>query len=349
MSELEALLPASVADERGRAFVQVLLERFAMIDLSTLLINRVDSTPANALPALGWQFGLIGAEGWHLADDVDQKRELIRRAVLLQRRRGTPWAVKEALRALGFPAASIQEGQPRLLMDGTTTFDAATTLSGDTRWALFGITVDVGEERGLTGRDRELVRQTVAAWKNARSELSRVAFRATVADSVTVVDALPMRARSPATDPVRWGRGEVALLDGTRSFNQGTRTICDGSIRADATARLTGHRGSPGSMGAERATLLMRARSRVRERVSAAVAMDGRSACDGVLSCGDNPGCYELIAVRSVRRTRLDGRLTMNGSRANEARMDGRAVCDGSVVMEAPARLSGTRRMLLAS
>lgn len=92
------VLPAGIGDERGKALA-ALVERFAAIDLTKLLIYRVDTVEASALPHLVDQFDL--------EDFVDATtpettvRRLIKQAIELRRYMGTPWAVRRTLEAFG--------------------------------------------------------------------------------------------------------------------------------------------------------------------------------------------------------------------------------------------------------
>lgn len=349
MSESDVLVPPALAgDARSRAFVALVVERFGALDMPALLVNRLDSTPPVALAALGWQYGLIGTEGWGLAESDASRRDLIRRAVQLHRRKGTPWAVRAALQALGFPSVRFDEGRDRLLLDGAAALGGQSSLDGDTRWALFGVTVDVGEERGLTSADRISVVSAVLAWKNARSHLDRVAFAATLTERVEAGETLSVRGRAPADDPVSWGRGAVVLLDGRTLLNRAAVFTWDGSLSLDGTATLNGQRGGVQTLDGTRETVDLRARARSSEEVSAVVYLDGLARCDGSIRCGANVGCYEVLDARTVRRTRLDGRWALDGARVGAWRLDGRRTLDGLLALSAPLRLWGTRREHLA-
>jgi Phage tail protein (Tail_P2_I) len=110
--------PPSIDDARTRALM-VLIERLGAIDLTPLLVYRIDSVPAGALPFLAWQFDILSPL-WQLiapnnssveASATEAARNLIKLAISLHRVRGTPYAIKTALAALGWPGAAILEGQ----------------------------------------------------------------------------------------------------------------------------------------------------------------------------------------------------------------------------------------------
>lgn len=61
------LLPPPLArDERFSILANIAAERFAQIDLTTLLVYLVDLVDASALPSLAEQFHVQGLEGWLL-------------------------------------------------------------------------------------------------------------------------------------------------------------------------------------------------------------------------------------------------------------------------------------------
>ena len=56
MAELQ--IPPSINDTRSQALMD-LVERLGEIDLTPLLVYRIDSVPAAALPFLAWQFDIL--------------------------------------------------------------------------------------------------------------------------------------------------------------------------------------------------------------------------------------------------------------------------------------------------
>ncbi len=102
-------LPPSVRDLRGTA-IEAIANRMAQIDLSPLLIYRIATTPAAAIPFLAWQFDVLSPMYQLLAPGADQ-RQIVQNAIALKRFMGTPYAVKTALANLGWPNATILEGQ----------------------------------------------------------------------------------------------------------------------------------------------------------------------------------------------------------------------------------------------
>lgn len=170
------LLPSGINDERHRALLEV-LERLDALDLVPLLVYRIDSVPAEALYALAWQWEVTGVAGWDLATTDEQRRELLRRAIEMHRHKGTPWAITEALRAVGFPSVSLDEGFGRPTYNGAFVHDSSTTHSSGTWWGYFrAIIGEADDRRAITPAVRRLLVRIIDTWKNARSELLQIRF-----------------------------------------------------------------------------------------------------------------------------------------------------------------------------
>src|SRR5260370_35078760 len=136
----QLIIQPSINDVRSNALLE-LIERLGILDLTPLLVYRLDSTPDDALMLLAWQFDILGPE-WQLGaatvesvdnltdidvitnvdsltsrggaaglSDFDSLRALLRAAIPLHRTRGTPYAMKTALTTLGWAAGTIREGQ----------------------------------------------------------------------------------------------------------------------------------------------------------------------------------------------------------------------------------------------
>jgi P2-related tail formation protein len=130
----------SINDVRSQALLQ-LTQRLGTLDLSPMLVYRLDSTPDSALAMLAWQFDMLAPQ-WQLGattsesvdalanidtltnvdtlslpgaaagvSDYASWRTLLGAAIPLHRTRGTPFAIKTALSALGWNNATLQEGQ----------------------------------------------------------------------------------------------------------------------------------------------------------------------------------------------------------------------------------------------
>jgi P2-related tail formation protein len=196
MPELSAA--PSINDTRTQALLE-LISRLAALDLTTLLVYRIDSVVDAALPFLAWQFDILsplwqliapvalGVDALTNIDlliDVDNliesgglvaelvlteaaQRELLKSAIALHRFRGTPWAIKQALASLGWTTVSLLEGQ---------TSWGGTTYPANQGWAVFRVMIDLAAGQGVS---IGAVSTAVAAanfFKPARAWLDSVRF-----------------------------------------------------------------------------------------------------------------------------------------------------------------------------
>lgn len=198
MAELQ--IPPSINDSRSQALAQ-LAARLSQVDLVPLLVYRIDSVPAEALPALAWQFDILSPLWQAVAPavtsvdaltnideltDIDiltegtpggqspqeqavtaAQRALIMAAIELHRYRGTPWVIKRALAALGWSSVSIVEGQSS--WGGTQYPDSQ-------GWAVFRVLVQLDEGRQLDADAIDSAAAAVNFFKPARSWLDSIWF-----------------------------------------------------------------------------------------------------------------------------------------------------------------------------
>ena len=85
-------------------------KRLNQLDKSQIMTSFVDLVPVAFLELLAEKWSVTGYDGWLLAESVEAKRKLIKRAVELHRYKGTPWAMREIIRQLGFGEVEIIEG-----------------------------------------------------------------------------------------------------------------------------------------------------------------------------------------------------------------------------------------------
>ena len=183
MQDKTTILASSVnAIQNVTVFDRMIQSRLAAIDLSAMCMYLIDVCPVEALPILAKQFDMLGFNGWILCDTEDQRRTLIKRAIELKKYRGTPWSIIEALKSVGFYDVSIQEGASGALYDDTYTYDGAITHGGG-NWASFRINLlDLGEQKGFSAADLELIVEVVNKYKAARCKLLDVLISVSVSD-----------------------------------------------------------------------------------------------------------------------------------------------------------------------
>ena len=65
--------------------------------ICAVILSRIDDLDEDVLNLLGWQFHV---ENWDLIESVEQKREAIKKSIVIHKKKGTPAAVKDAVQTL---------------------------------------------------------------------------------------------------------------------------------------------------------------------------------------------------------------------------------------------------------
>lgn len=158
------------------AFEQMAEQAFASIDKTVVLAYLIDTVPADALPYLAEQLDVLGYKGWLFAETEAEKRDLLKKAITLHRKKGTPFAVKEALRAVNPQYGEIQIIKaPGVNYDGEENYDGNIDYAGGF-WANFIVRIHVPDTYVVTGDDRELAERIIEEYKNERSQLILLEF-----------------------------------------------------------------------------------------------------------------------------------------------------------------------------
>ncbi|MCM2494534.1 phage tail protein I [Burkholderia glumae] len=168
-----SLPPALARDARFRAFAK-LTERLDDIDLSPLLVYLIGGVDASALPFLADQFSVMGEDGWNLAESDEAKRALIKGAIELHRYKGTPWAVRDVIRRLGFGEVELIESIARVSYDGKHRYNGWMVHGDPGLWAAYRIIL---LDRAVTNDQAVLLRTTLAAFAPARCVLASLEYR----------------------------------------------------------------------------------------------------------------------------------------------------------------------------
>lgn len=186
---MDNILASAIANVQHLAvFDRLAAARMNAIQLEALLVYVIDTVPAEALPVLAAQFDVLGYKGWKLAKNDAERRELIKRAIELHRYKGTPWAVKEAIKSVGYFDAKIIEHAADFY-NAVYKYDAEID-HGGTNWARFSVLIDLGENKGIDATTLAILTELINEYKNVRSWLTFINFTATLNDSVSAVDEL---------------------------------------------------------------------------------------------------------------------------------------------------------------
>lgn len=166
----------AASSELASVVSEVVASRWDNWDLSPYCAYLVDVCDASLLPYLAEQFDVAGLQGLEMAETEQQKRDIIKRSIALHKYIGTPWAIREACRTVGFPVISIEEG-------------VTATVGGDTDpndWARFRVLIDIGNDRLIDASQSRRLRQFVEFYKNERSHLVNLGFWQAFSDEDSV-------------------------------------------------------------------------------------------------------------------------------------------------------------------
>lgn len=198
------------------------LERLAALQ------GGLSAIPEPLLDLLAWQFHV---DGYEAATCYEDKRRLVDRSILMHRRKGTPWAVAEALRSLGYADARILEGGGICHYDGEIMHDGRETYAAGNRWALFDVEIDLGDGMGVSAASVLRLRTAIEAWKNARSHLRSIRWKATICDNLDLEELLAILSVRPHFLDYRpWG---FPCYDGSIRHDNAIFRLYDGRLFYD--------------------------------------------------------------------------------------------------------------------
>ncbi|MBV7529045.1 phage tail protein [Chitinophaga sp. sic0106] len=140
-------------------------ESLGEIALADALVYIVDDIDPRLLPFLAEQFDVLGYKGFRMAQTDSDRREVIKRAIELHRYKGTEWAIKEALKSIGFSDIELKRGYDH--------------------WAKFGIKI-TNSSLQLTADSFNDIIQMVNEYKRAACVLVDVSIDVVVDDTLTV-------------------------------------------------------------------------------------------------------------------------------------------------------------------
>lgn len=198
MAQLQ--LPPSINDLRSQSLMAT-IERLDALDLTPLLVYRLDSAPDSALIFLAWQFDMLDPQ-WQLAastsgesidaltevdtltdvdtllsssgsagpTDFDSWRALLQTSIPLHRVHGTCYSIRQALASLDWTSVTFLEGQ--------TSWGGGAWPSSE-GWAVFRVVVNLGAGQTVGMNDAARIVAAVNFFKPARSWLDALVFEAT--------------------------------------------------------------------------------------------------------------------------------------------------------------------------
>lgn len=160
-------------------FDPILDIEISQTDLSPIMVYMPDVVNAGALPFLAQQFNVDGDRGWNLATTETAQRELIKNAIQIQRKVGTPSSIKNALNSLGYSNVTIVEKASILqLYDGSHSYNGQIIYDGGTAgaWVNFGVIIGVPDPSQITSDEQSQIKTLINEYKSARCVLIYVNF-----------------------------------------------------------------------------------------------------------------------------------------------------------------------------
>jgi len=159
------VIASAISDnELARAFSELVADRWDNWDLSEFLPYLVDTVAPSVLPYLADQFDIDGLQGFGMAETEQQQRDIIKKSIALHKFIGTPWAIREACRTVGFPIVILEEG--------VTAQPGGPESPED--WARFR--VEAPDSRHITAEESRKIRLFVEFYKNERSHLVEIGY-----------------------------------------------------------------------------------------------------------------------------------------------------------------------------
>ena len=160
-------------DQRYRALAELGL-RLQLAEFPQLMPRLVALVAPEHLPLLAESRSILGEDGYWLAESDSKRRSLIKGAYELHRYKGTPWAVRETVRRLGFGEIEITEGMGNKYRNGEIRRDGTYAHGHRDRWAHYRIALAAP----ITNGQAALLRRTLAAFAPARCVLAALDYRA---------------------------------------------------------------------------------------------------------------------------------------------------------------------------
>lgn len=163
----QQLPPPLAGDQRFALLCELLDERLAELDLNVMLVYLIDLVKPSLLTVLADQFSLLDEAAWLLAESMDAKRSLIKNAAELHRFKGTPWAIREVIRLLGFGEVTLQEGLNNQIRDGAISRNDSHVHGNPSAWPLYRVFLN----RIITNDQAALLRRLLLSVAPTRCRL----------------------------------------------------------------------------------------------------------------------------------------------------------------------------------
>ena len=160
-------------DQRYRMLADLGL-RMSDIDAVKLMPRLTELVAPEHLELLAESRSILGANGYWLAESDQTRRKLIKGAYLLHRYKGTPWAIREIVRRLGFGEITLIEHMGNKTHNGEIRRNGIYRHGHGGQWAHYRVILS----QPVTQDQARLLRKTLAAFAPARCILDALDFQA---------------------------------------------------------------------------------------------------------------------------------------------------------------------------
>ncbi|MCX8731165.1 phage tail protein [Gilliamella sp. B2969] len=145
--------------------------------LNVDIYSQIDIAEEPLLSTLAWHFSLTHEYLWKLAESLTAKRELLKISTKLHQKKGTPWAIRNIIRALGYGDIDIVEGLGIRYRNGQFCRNGIKKHSLSENWACYRIIF----HQPITNDIAELLRRAIPEYAPARCKLVSLDYRAAAA------------------------------------------------------------------------------------------------------------------------------------------------------------------------
>lgn len=156
-------------DPKYKALADLSL-RVNQLNTQQVMSTLVDLLGDEVIPLLAEKWSVTGEDGLLLADSEGSKRALIQSAVELHQHKGTPWAIREVLRKLGFGEIEIDEGLKARPYEHTV----VNGIAAEHRWAYYAVRFS----RPITNEQSLNIRRILRSFAPARCQLAVLDYKA---------------------------------------------------------------------------------------------------------------------------------------------------------------------------
>lgn len=146
-----------------------LSQRIEGLNHHQIMTTLVDLLGDEFIPLLAEKWSVTGYDGEFITETHHSKRLLIQGAVELHRKKGTPWAIREVLRKLGFGEIEIDEG----LKARTYEHSVVSAIPQSEKWAHYAVRLS----KPITNEQAANVRKVLRNFAPARCILAVLDYK----------------------------------------------------------------------------------------------------------------------------------------------------------------------------